>query len=223
MTTIPPPAIASPPPPPPTGSSPGSGSGSATAAASAASAFAFPAIHSFPPFYTLQPNEGTLAVQLASWSSIIQRYCRHQRLYQLSVTDAVATELFTPRALGGKRLAAADARQVLRFMWQREKSAEPVAVGGSGGGGGRAEAANVWWVWWRPVEEWARLVEEWVEATGQRNTVLTLYELTEGEGTRGTELHGLHPDVLLKALAVLARKGKAQVFGAEEQLGVKFF
>lgn len=124
-------------------------------------AFSFPKIHTFPPFYTLQPNTTTLQVQLTSWSSIIRSYCRHQRLFKLSLSDALETDLFVNRALK-KRLKAADARRVLKFMRDEEKTAEPV-VGGKGGGG---DEANLWWIWWRSVEEWAGLVERWVGCLG---------------------------------------------------------
>ena len=66
-------------------------------------------------------------------------------------------------------------------------------------------------------------MERWVDETGHRNAVLTLFELTEGEATAGTELHGLDADVLRRALAVLGKRGKAQVFGQDGALGVKFF
>jgi hypothetical protein len=36
-------------------------------------------------------------------------------------------------------------------------------------------------VYWRRPEEWAAAVEAWVEATGQRGSVLTLYEIAEGD------------------------------------------
>lgn len=51
---------------------------------------------------------------------------------------------------------------------------------------GGDKEGDVVWVYWRTPEEWAALVEAWVEETGQKGSVLTLYELTEGEGTRGT-------------------------------------
>lgn len=38
-----------------------------------------------------------------------------------------------------------------------------------------------------------------------------------------TEFHGLDSDLLQKALNVLVRRGKAQIFGQEDSLGVKFF
>jgi ESCRT-II complex subunit VPS25 len=69
--------------------------------------------------------------------------------------------------------------------------------------------------------------------------VLTLYELSESEATvtQGMErvlvpgrlvdslleFHGMDPEVLQKALHVLVKRGKAQVFGQEDQQGVKFF
>ncbi len=37
------------------------------------------------------------------------------------------------------------------------------------------------------------------------------------------EFHGLDQELLLKALAVLVKRGKAQVFGQEDSQGVKFF
>jgi ESCRT-II complex subunit VPS25 len=37
------------------------------------------------------------------------------------------------------------------------------------------------------------------------------------------EFHGMDPELLQKALSVLVKRGKAQVFGQEDQQGVKFF
>ncbi|KAI9790286.1 MAG: hypothetical protein M1816_005311 [Peltula sp. TS41687] len=172
--------------------------------------FPFPVARSYPPFYTLQPNTTSLQAQLSTWSTIIQTYCRHHRLFKLSLSDTLETDLLVNRALN-RRLKAADARRVLAFMRDVEKTAESAVEGGrgeSGGGGGvggkggkgkggaTADEANVWWIWWRTVEEWAEVVERWVrfgsceeeqvDDTGQKNTVLTLYELTEGDLTRGT-------------------------------------
>lgn len=63
---------------------------------------------------------------------------------------------------------------------RREGRAEAVGAEGSKDDGG-----DVFWVYWRTPEEWAGLLEDWVEMTAQKGTVLTLYELTEGEGARG--------------------------------------
>lgn len=37
------------------------------------------------------------------------------------------------------------------------------------------------------------------------------------------EFHGLDQELLVKALNVLVKRGKAQIFGQEDSLGVKFF
>jgi len=84
-------------------------------------------------------------------------------------------------------------------------------------GGSRA------WIYWKRPEEWAGLVEGWVDATGQKNTVLTLYELTESDATRDQEFYGMDLELLQKSLQILVKRGKAQIFGTEDQLGVKFF
>lgn len=37
------------------------------------------------------------------------------------------------------------------------------------------------------------------------------------------DFHGMDPDLFQRSLTILANKGRAQVFGSEDQLGVKFF
>ncbi|KAK2053243.1 ESCRT-II complex subunit [Colletotrichum caudatum] len=219
------------------------------------SPFPFPREYSFPPFFTRQTNLTTHHAQLVKWSDLILAYCRHHRIFKLSLgaaipsasssalpyslpnhNDAAAAataaaaeqpttfspataassaaaapeELFHNRALN-KRLSLADAREVLDFMRKD----------------GRAEAlpasTDVFWIYWRTPDEWAAFVEGWIDETAQKGVVLTLYELTEGETTRGTEFHGLDPDLLAKALQILVKRGKAQIFGQEDSQGVKFF
>ncbi|KAJ2626332.1 Vacuolar protein-sorting-associated protein 25, partial [Coemansia sp. RSA 1290] len=47
---------------------------------------------------------------------------------------------------------------------------------------------------------------------GLCNTVLTLYELANGDDTVGQEFHGLDPATLRRSLEVLQTQGKAQLF-----------
>jgi ESCRT-II complex subunit len=51
-------------------------------------------------------------------------------------------------------------------------------------GAAKGKTSERCWVYWRRPEEWAGLIEAWVEGTGQKGTVLTLYELAEGDATR---------------------------------------
>ncbi|KAL1861572.1 hypothetical protein VTK73DRAFT_6880 [Phialemonium thermophilum] len=199
------------------------------------SPFTFPREYYFPPFFTRQTNLTTHHAQLIKWSSLVLSYCRHYRIFKLSLSDESipttnpsfapaatdtgadstprpgAGELFFNRKIN-RRLSLADIRELIEFM---RKDGRAEYVGGVPG--------DLVWIYWRTPEEWAALLEAWVDETAQKGTVLTLYELVEGEGTRGTEFHGLDPELLQKALAVLVKRGKAQVFGQEDSQGVKFF
>ncbi|KAH6678876.1 ESCRT-II complex subunit [Plectosphaerella plurivora] len=176
--------------------------------------FTFPREYSFPPFFTRQTNLTTHHAQLTKWSDLILSYCRHHRIFKLSLG---AADLFHNKKLN-KRLSLADARDVIEFM-RKDGRAEYVGAGGSQS----QTAGDLVWIYWRTPEEWASLVEAWVDETGQKGVVLTLYELTEGDNSKDAEFHGLDQDLLLKALAILSKRGKAQIFGQEDSQGVKFF
>ncbi|MCJ1475940.1 hypothetical protein MMC13_004604 [Lambiella insularis] len=182
--------------------------------------FSFPPITSFPPFYTLQPTLSTRSAQLSKWAALILAYCAHYRIFCLTLTDALDTPLFHNKTLK-KRLTLAEVREVVDWICGKEGGGRAEWVAGKGdASGARKERA---WIWWRSVEAWGEGIVGWVESTGQKNTVLTLYELMEGESTIGQDFHGMDPDVLQRALQMLVKRGKAQVFGSEDQQGVKFF
>ncbi len=87
---------------------------------------------------------------------------------------------------------------------RRDGRAEFIRSGGDndGSGGGGSGEGDVVWVYWRTPEEWAALLEAWVDETAQKGTVLTLYELSQGEDTTGTgtSTHSLtHSLTLLSA------------------------
>ena len=178
-----------------------------------ATAFVFPQIYSFPPFYSFQPNALTRASQLRRWSSLIQAYCRHHRIFKLTLVDALDSALFHNAKIR-KQLSAKDAKDVIDYMVSKEGEERAEWIGSQ-----KAAA----WVWWRKPEEWAALLEHWVNDTGQKGTVLTLYELVEGEATKKQDFHDMDMEVLHKSLNTLAKSGKAQVFGGDDQQGVKFF
>ena len=147
-----------------------------------ATPFTFPPHYSFPPFFTRQPNPITRSSQYTSWSELILSYCKHHRLFSLTPIDALDTPLFTNPSIN-RRLALRDAREILDWMASSEGGARVEWVSGGAGKGRNGQesgAAERCWVYWRRPEEWAATVEAWVDATAQRGSVLTLYELTEG-------------------------------------------
>ncbi|KAK0385148.1 hypothetical protein NLU13_7626 [Sarocladium strictum] len=173
--------------------------------------FTFPPEYNFPPFFTRQPNTTTHHAQLSKWASLVLAYCRHHRIFRLNLLD-LESPLFCNTIID-RRLSQRDVRDVALFM-HKEGRVEFVSGGVNG---------DIVFVYWKKLEEWAAAVEQWVDDTGQKGAVVTIYELTQGDATAGTELHGIDTDVLLKALNILVKRGKAQIFGQEESQGVKFF
>ncbi|KAL2202989.1 ESCRT-II complex, vps25 subunit [Sarocladium strictum] len=173
--------------------------------------FSYPPEYNFPPFYTRQPNATTHHAQLTKWSSLVLAYCRHHRVFRLNLLDD-ESPLFRNTTID-RRLSQRDIRDVALFM-HKEGRVEFLSGGVNGD--------NVF-VYWKKLEEWAAAVEQWVDDTGQKGAVVTIYEITQGDGTKGTDLHGMDTEVLLKALNILVKRGKAQIFGQEESQGVKFF
>ncbi len=91
---------------------------------------------------------------------IIQSYCRHHRLFRLSLSDQLESELFFNRTLD-RRLKLPDARRVLEYMRDKEHVAEMVSLK-EGGGKTKGGEGDTYWVWWRRVDDWAGLIEAWV-------------------------------------------------------------
>lgn len=179
--------------------------------------FLFPTYTSFPPFYTLQPNLTTRARQLELWSSLIISYYSHHRLFKLSISSP-PPDLFGSSSIQ-RSLKPNDIRAVLNHMSQPSNGSLvefiPPAT--------RGEQSNTCYVYWRSLSEWADAIYGWVDDTGQKGAVLTVYELREGEAVQNKEWVGVDESLLRKILGVLVKRGKAQIFGQEENAGVKFF
>ena len=175
--------------------------------------FIFPKAYSFPPFFTPQPNALTRQSQLQRWSALIQAYCRHHRVFKLSIVESLDLPLFHNKVLR-KRVSLKEAKEIIDFMVSKEGDERAEWLG---------PEKSQCWIWWRKPDVWATLIANWVEETGQKGVVLTLYELVQGEATERQDFHGLDMDILRQSLTTLAKKGKAQMFGQEDQQGVKFF
>lgn len=78
-------------------------------------------------------------------------------------------------------------------------------------------------VYWRKPEEWANAIYDWIDSTGQKSSVLTLYEISQGSLTTSQDFHGMEPIILRKSLEVLVKRGSAQLLGTGDEMGVKFF
>jgi ESCRT-II complex subunit VPS25 len=104
----------------------------------------------------------TRHAQLLKWSSLILSYCRHFRIYKLSLVDAVESDLFYNKRIG-KKLGINDLREVLEFM-RKDGRIERVGAGKEIGIG-RGEEGGLVWVWWRTPEEWGGALYDWVSSS----------------------------------------------------------
>lgn len=179
--------------------------------------FTFPSYSSYPPLYTLQPNLTTRARQLELWSDLIISYCAHHCIFKLSISS-LPSDLFHNANLR-RSLKPSDIRTVLDFMSKPDNGSRIEWIPPST----RSEQANSCFVLWKTLGEWADAIYTWVDETGQKGAVLTIYEIREGDAVRHKQWRDIDETLLRKILNVLVKRGKAQIFGQEENAGIKFF
>ncbi|KAF8440147.1 ESCRT-II complex subunit-domain-containing protein [Terfezia claveryi] len=180
----------------------------------------FPPQYSYPPFFTRQPNSTTWASQRLIWATFILQYCRARKLWKAQLSEVLESELFWNRALG-RRLKPADAVEILSWMstegqieWETTATTTTTAT---------ATDKSAFYIYWRRVDEWANIIYDWIDSTGQKNAVLTLYEISEGDLSVSQEFHGMDPHLVRKSLEILMKRGVAQIFSINDEFGVKFF
>ncbi|KAF8519683.1 ESCRT-II complex vps25 subunit [Gautieria morchelliformis] len=180
----------------------------------AASGFLLPSIHSLPPFFTLQPNPSTQAIQTQHWTRLILSYARHRRLFFLRVEDCEVAgsewdEIFRNDRIN-RRLHPSHLLSLMESMVSQNMAVyEP------------PKQARAVILHWRLPEEWAEVLHEWVTSTGQLNTIMTFFEITSPPVE--SPLSGVPITVLRRALTVLGKTGRGQVIDGMEGGGVRFF
>ncbi|KAF2717733.1 ESCRT-II complex, vps25 subunit [Polychaeton citri CBS 116435] len=190
----------------------------ATTLKASTSSFSFPSPTSYPPFYTLQPNLTTRAKQLTYWSQLVVSYAQYHRLFKLSLSTP-PPGLFNSPTLP-RSLSPSDIRLLLDWMSEPANGSKIEWIPAAS----RITNSETCWVYWKSLGEWADELYAWVvEETGQKGAVLTVYELREGEQTKRCAWYGMDEDLLKKVLQVLVKRGKVQIFGQDEEAGVKFF
>ncbi|KAI0305832.1 ESCRT-II complex vps25 subunit [Multifurca ochricompacta] len=179
------------------------------------SGFLLPSIHSAPPFFTQQPNAATQVVFTEQWTRLILAYARYRRLFTVRVEDAEVSGgewdevLRNPRI--NRRLMPGQLAHILSVMVSENLAMyEP------------AKQTRATLLYWRLPEEWAEVLYEWqVVNTGQLNTILTFYEISEPPVP--SELSGIPQSLLRSAIAVLVKGGRAQLISISDGDGVRFF
>ncbi|ORX44775.1 ESCRT-II complex, vps25 subunit [Hesseltinella vesiculosa] len=177
--------------------------------------FEFPAIHDFPPFYTRQPTETTWQSQAQQWMDLILQYARHHRMFTLSLHQATSpgeSPLFENARLQ-RRLSEETLQEIVELMVQQ---------GTAKWDNGKSQAL----LFWHKAEDWAEILLQWVNKCGLNNTIVTFYEITQGDLAVDQEFYGMPASVLQVCLQVLVKRGVAQIFkgsGDSDDMGIKFF
>ena len=149
--------------------------------------FQFPPIYlQYPPLFTRQPAQQTLDKQLEVWSQLVLDYCKHHRLFSISIKTP------PPRLFDNSQLKRKCSQQfikeILDHLVQKRKQAiwSPVDK-------------SVCHIMWRTVDEWSAAIVQWSKERAflPANSILTCYELFNGDLTVDEEFHGLKDRWLL--------------------------
>lgn len=188
----------------------------------------FPWQYSFPPFFTLQPNEDTRKKQLDAWCDLVLAYCKQKRLFQMDIVESQSSELFNNRKIDRKctlELIVTIVDELVKLGRAEWIPSRDSAGRTQKSPPQQSSSRRTCYIYWHTLEEWSKLIYDYVVRNGMQNTVCTLYELTESADCKKEEFYKLDPDVLKKSLAILEQKRKAEMIYLDDNTdqGVKFF
>lgn len=159
---------------------------------SASKSFRFPPIHAFPPFYTLQPSPASRGQQLSQWRTLILDYCRYHRIFSLSplpgTSDTSAKSeaadphksLFVNRSIQ-RSLSPESIREVLADLVSHKQAAWEDQLAGKSKSSSNINVNAKAFIYWKTPAQWGDAIYEWVIQTGQNKSIMTLFELNQGD------------------------------------------
>lgn len=180
--------------------------------------FLFPKIHEFPPFYTKQPNATILENQLNEWCSIILAYCQYYKIYSITPAGSILkrqseseqpVELFKNAEID-RSVPPDFLKDILHHLIHKLGRASYIDP--------KKQDAGIL-VYWRTLDEWAKILHEHVELTGQLGSILTVYELTKLDESASEELRDLDYSLFVRIIEVLVKRGRAQALPADDKPG----
>lgn len=179
----------------------------------APSGFLLPSIHSAPPFFTQQPNAATQAIVAEQWSKLILSYARFRNLFTLRVEEAEMPggdwdEVLRNERINRRLLPSHLSHLIADMVSKNLASYEP------------PNQTRSVLLWWRQPDEWAQVLYQWADSTGQMNTILTFYEIIDPPVP--SLLSGVPMTILRRAVNILAKSQRAQVISVSDGEGVRF-
>ncbi|KAJ3786780.1 ESCRT-II complex vps25 subunit [Lentinula aff. detonsa] len=176
--------------------------------------FLLPSIHSAPPFFTQQPHPASLSIATEQWIQIILKYARHRRLFTVRVEDSEVSgndwdEILRNERINRKLIPSYLSYILAQMVSQKLAVYEPP----------KQDRSIL--IYWRLPEEWAEVLYEWVSSSGNLNTIMTFYEITDPPVE--SPLSGLPIPLLRQAITLLSKSNRAQIIAISEGEGVRFF
>ncbi|WWD21661.1 hypothetical protein CI109_106147 [Kwoniella shandongensis] len=168
--------------------------------------FEFPAIWNFPPFFTLQPNPSTLSHQLELWRNLVLSWARHDRVFEVN-TEGDVGDVFNNKTIKRRLLPPSLKRLMLEMVKNGEAAPDP------------PKQDTRYLLYWRKPDEWGDLIYTWVTDNGLNASIMTFYEITDGDLSHTTEFYELPTPLLRKALESLVKRGKAQLLEGKGEVG----
>lgn len=156
----------------------------------------------------LQKNAETRKQQFLRWKELILKYAEHNKQAVININDD--SELFHNKKVN--RTLDRETRELIMNELCTSRNASPIG-----------KNTGTYEIYWNTIEEWSILICSWAANTGMTNSVLTFFELLNGDDTRKEQFHQLSEQVFMKALKHLEGKGKCEVMEIDGNFGVKFF
>jgi ESCRT-II complex subunit VPS25 len=185
--------------------------------------------YGFPPFFTLQPNEDTRKKQLDAWCDLVLSYCKQNRIYQLDLIEAQNQELFENKKID-RKCSTDLMTQIIDTLVKQNKAEWAVSADSNkkttSSPGSAKTGRNKCFIYWHTLDEWGKLIYDYVNRSGLQNSVCTFYELSESSDVRKEEFFKLDKEILRRALLILQQQRKAEIIqldDANSEHGVKFF
>lgn len=172
----------------------------------------FPAIYSFPPLYTRQPNALIRRQQISSWIEVILQYCKSRNAWCMTTEGTIVTDevdsndsIFT-----NSEIQRSVPQVFVDEIWSKMCD-EGKALGAEKG---RKDSAQ-YYILWRNVDSWASLILQWFENSGKLNQVVTIYELTQGDETTDWEFHKMPETLMAYCIKPLCQRDRATIIKDE--------
>lgn len=176
-----------------------------------------PPIYSFPPLYTRQPNGLIRRQQINSWIEILLQFCISHKCWLMTAEGMPVGEPDVSRQsiFNNSSIQRVVPQVFVDEIWS-QMCEEGKALGVQDG----KRDSSQFYILWRNLDSWASLILQWFESSGSLNQVVTIYELSQGDGTADWEFHGMPEALLTHCLKPLCQRNRATLIKDERGIAV---